>query len=100
MFSARSLWGACTIVHSGEQCVLECDGIGSFDLNGFRKASGQPYVALLYDDMIRRSWASRARANDTSFDLTDAMRSKLREFGKRKRRRLRRPMDGPRPQIQ
>lgn len=41
-----SAHGACTIVHSGEQCVLECDGIGSFDLNGFRTASGQPYVAL------------------------------------------------------
>ena len=31
---------------------------------------GTPLTAVLYDDMVRKQWASRAKKNDPSFDLS------------------------------
>ena len=54
------------------QCLTHLDTIMQLGEN-LRTAGESPYIALIYDEMARRSWESRARRRDTTFDLSMAV---------------------------
>ena len=54
------------------QCLTHMDTIMQLGEN-LRAAGESPYVVLIHDEMVRRSWESRARRRDTTFDFGTAV---------------------------